>query len=211
METKTPNIEERPSHTPDGQPIIYFTFDDGPAADTPDVLAALADNNARATFFVLGGQVKAYPDLLRAEVEAGHYVANHTFNHPSLRDIPHDVFVTEMNDTFEIVQSTVGDMFKLDGRMYLMRPPYGHTDDNTAGWARELGYDMVLWTIDPWDWNTPGTEAIVTQVLAEAQPGAIVLLHDGGGDRSQTAAALRQILPALAEKGYVFHNLYLGW
>jgi len=211
VETKNPNVELRPSHTPAGQPIIYFTFDDGPAENTPDVLAALAENNAKATFFVLGGQVKAHPDLLRAEAEAGHYIANHTFSHPSLQGIARDIFMTEMTETAEIVQETVGDMFKLDGRMYLMRPPYGHTDDNTAVWARELGYDMVLWTIDPWDWNTPGTEAIVTQVLAEAQPGAIVLLHDGGGDRSQTAAALRQILPALAEQGYVFRNLYLGW
>lgn len=211
MENKIPNIEERPSHTPAGQPIIYFTFDDGPAADTPDVLAALAENNARATFFVLGAQVQSYPDLLRAEAEAGHYIANHTFNHPSLRDIPRDDFMTEMNETAAVVQSTVGDMFKLDGRMYLMRPPYGHTDDNTANWARELGYDMVLWTIDPWDWSMPGTEVIVEKVLAQAQPGSIVLLHDGGGDRSQTATALRQILPVLAEQGYVFHNLYLGW
>jgi len=211
MEPKFPNIDERPVHTSSGQPIMYFTFDDGPAEDTPAILAALAAYNASATFFVLGSQVKVNPDILRAEVEAGHYIGNHTYNHPSLRDIEHDLFLTEMNQTYDIVQAAAGEMFKLDGRMYLMRPPYGYTDDNTEGWARDLGYDLVMWTIDPWDWDMPGTDVIVSKVLAGAHPGAIVLLHDGGGDRSQTTAALHQLLPTLAEQGYVFHNLYLGW
>ncbi len=211
MEPKFPNIDERPSHTPSGQPIIYFTFDDGPSTDTPDILAALAAYNARATFFVLGSQVKAHPDLLLAEVDAGHYVGNHTYNHPSLRDIAHDVFLAEMSETYDVVQSVAGEKFKLDGRMYLMRPPYGYTDNNTEGWARDLGYDLVMWTIDPFDWDTPGTDTIVSRVMAGVAPGAIVLMHDGGGDRSQTTEALRQLLPALAEQGYVFHNLYLGW
>lgn len=66
---------------------------------------------------------------------------------------------------------------------------------------------MVMWDVDPEDWSEPGTEAIVSQVLAEVKPGAIVLLHDGGGDRSQTVAAVEQLLAALAEQGYVFHSL----
>jgi peptidoglycan/xylan/chitin deacetylase (PgdA/CDA1 family) len=209
--SKTPNIKERPTHNAAGQATIYFTFDDGPAADTPAVLAALAQHSAKATFFVVGARAQERPEFLRAAAQAGHYIGNHTFTHPHLAGMEHTQFQQELNDTAALVQTTAGDLFTQDGRMHLMRPPYGDIDDNTAVWAHELGYDMVLWDIDPTDWDMPGIEAIVTKVLGEAKPGAIVLMHDGGGDRSQTVAALHRILPALAAKGYAFPSLYLGW
>jgi peptidoglycan/xylan/chitin deacetylase (PgdA/CDA1 family) len=155
--------------------------------------------------------VQKQPEMLRAEAEAGHYIGNHTFTHPHLEGMPHADFLRELNDTAAAVQTAAGDLLSLDGRMHLMRPPYGSIDDNTAVWASDLGYAMVLWDIDPNDWDRPGTEAIAKQVLAEAKPGAIVLLHDGGGDRSQTVAALGKLLPELAGKNYVFRSLYLGW
>lgn len=207
----TLDITKRPTHTANGAPIIYLTFDDGPAEDTAAMVDVLEQHGAKATFFVVGGMVQKHPQLLRAEAEAGHYIGNHTFTHPHLEAMPHAEFLRELNDTAAIVQKAAGDLLTLDGRMHLMRPPYGSIDENTAPWSRELGYDMVLWDIDPNDWDQPGTDKIASQVLAEAEPGAIVLLHDGGGDRSQTVAALRQILPELASKGYVFHSLYLGW
>lgn len=207
----TPNIAERPTHTASGQPVIYFTFDDGPAADTLAVLDVLAQHNAKATFFVVGARVQEKPDMLRAEAQAGHYIGNHTFSHPHLARMAEEQVQAELSDTATVVQSTAGDLFTQDGRMRLMRPPYGSTDENTAIWARKLGYDMVLWDIDPNDWDMPGVDAIVTKVLTEARPGAIVLMHDGGGDRSQTVAALQKILPTLATQGYSFPSLYLGW
>ncbi len=206
-----PDVTKRPTHTANSAPIIYLTFDDGPAEDTTGVLRVLAEHGAKATFFVVGGMVEKHPQLLRAEAEAGHYIGNHTFTHPHLEGMPHADFLREMNDTADAVAKAAGDLLTLDGRMHLMRPPYGSIDENTALWSLQLGCEMVLWDIDPNDWSEPGTDKIVTQVLAEAKPGAIVLLHDGGGDRSQTVAALGQIIPELSNKGYVFHSLYLGW
>jgi peptidoglycan/xylan/chitin deacetylase (PgdA/CDA1 family) len=209
--SKTPDINDRPAHTASGEPIIYFTFDDGPAEDTQAVLDVLAEHRAKATFFVVGARVVEKPDLLRAAAEDGHYIGNHTYTHPHLAGFTQAAFDDELNKTAAVVQQTAGDLFTQDGRMHLMRPPYGSVDDNTAPWARQLGYDMVLWDIDPNDWDMPGIQAIVSKVLADAKPGAIVLLHDGGGDRSQTVAALHQILPSLAAQGYTFPSLYLGW
>lgn len=206
-----PDITRRPLHTTDGKPIIYFTFDDGPAEDTKDVLGILAKHDAKATFFVVGANVQAHPELLRAEAQAGHYIGNHTFTHPHLAEMPRDEFVRELDETAKAVNTAASDLLTLDGRMHLMRPPYGNIDENTAPWVRDMGYDMVLWDIDPNDWDMPGTAKIATQILAEAKPGAIVLMHDGGGDRSQTVAALQALLPELSHRGYVFHSLYLGW
>ena len=206
-----PDITKRPTHTEDGGPILYFTFDDGPAEDTAGVLNVLEQHGAKATFFVVGQMVQKHPGLLRAEAEAGHYIGNHTFTHPHLEGMPHADFLRELNETAAVVQTAAGELLTIDGRMHLMRPPYGSIDENTAPWSRELGYDMVLWDIDPNDWDQPGADKIASQVLAEAWPGAIVLLHDGGGDRSQTVTALQLILPNLASNGYLFHSLYLGW
>lgn len=211
MTAKTPNVSERPTHSATGAPLLYFTFDDGPAVDTPAVLDALAQYGAKATFFVVGGRVEERPDQLRATVQAAHYIGNHTFTHPHLAGMPRAEFFEELTKTAAAVQAAASDLLTLDGRMHLMRPPYGSTDENTAAWAAELGHDMVLWDIDPNDWDMPGIEKIATQILGEAKPGAIVLMHDGGGDRSQTVAALHKILPSLAGQGYAFPSLYLGW
>ncbi|MBX3045936.1 MAG: polysaccharide deacetylase family protein [Anaerolineales bacterium] len=202
-----PSIAGRPTHTQAGQPILYFTFDDGPAADTPGVLAALARQAARATFFVVGGRVQSLPRTLQATLQAGHAVGNHSFSHPHLAGMPEADFLFEMNQTASAVVQAAGALLP-GGRMLLMRPPYGSHDEHTEPWVNALGYAMVMWDVDPEDWSMPGTEAIVTQVLAEVKPGAIVLLHDGGGDRSQTVAAVEQLLPALAGRGYVFHSLH---
>ncbi|MCW5874399.1 MAG: polysaccharide deacetylase family protein [Anaerolineales bacterium] len=202
-------VPARPTHTASGQPILYFTFDDGPAADTPSVLAALAEHGAQATFFVVGGRVQLLPETLRATLQAGHAVGNHSFTHPRFEGMPQVQLLKEIDETAKAVYEAAADLLP-GGRMQLMRPPYGSTDANTEPWVNARGYAMVLWDIDPQDWSQPGTPAIVAQVLAEAAPGAIVLLHDGGGDRSQTAAALHTLLPQLAAAGYAFHALPAG-
>lgn len=185
---------------------MYFTFDDGPAADTPGVLAALARHAAQATFFVVGSRVQALPETLQAILRAGHVLGNHSFTHPRLGGMPEPEFQQEMKQTAAAVALAAQELLP-GGQMLLMRPPYGSHDEHTEPRVNALGYAMVMWDVDPEDWSEPGTEAIVGQVLAEVAPGAIVLLHDGGGDRSQTVAALEQLLPALAAQGYVFHSL----
>ncbi len=200
------SVAGRPTHTQTGQPIAYFTFDDGPAADTPGVLAALARHRAQATFFIVGSRVQQLPETVRSTLQAGHVVGNHSFTHPRLGGMPEPEFMVEMKQTAAAAAEAAGPLLP-GGRMQLMRPPYGSHDEHTEPRANSLGYAMVMWDIDPEDWSQPGTEAIVSQVLAEVRPGAIVLLHDGGGDRSQTVAAVEQLLPALAAQGYVFHSL----
>jgi peptidoglycan/xylan/chitin deacetylase (PgdA/CDA1 family) len=90
-----------------------------------------------------------------------------------------------------------------------LRPPYGATDANTRQYAADAGYAVVLWDIDPQDWRRPGAKVIADHVVREAYPGAIVLMHDGGGDRAQSVAALETILRELSQKGYVFRNVYV--
>ena len=88
-----------------------------------------------------------------------------------------------------------------------LRPPYGATDAFTQAYAAELGYDVIMWNIDTLDWNRPGIEPIASTVMGHIYPGAIVLMHDGGGDRTQTVAALQNILRGLSSQGYVFEPL----
>jgi peptidoglycan/xylan/chitin deacetylase (PgdA/CDA1 family) len=202
-----PDIENRPTHTDDGKPIVYLTFDDGPSGFTQQMLDLLARYGAESTFFVLGKQAKAKPDLIRAEVRGGNYVANHTYSHLSLDGISKANFIQEVEDTKRVILDIAGDLFTLDKDVRYLRPPYGATDANTRQYAAEHGYAIVLWDIDPQDWRRPGAKVIADHVIRSVYPGAIVLMHDGGGDRAQTVQALETILGELSTHGYAFCNI----
>lgn len=179
--------------------VIYLTFDDGPnAVWTPQVLEVLAQYNAHVTFFVIGKEAEKHPELVRAAVEAGHVVGHHTWSHPWLGNVDHDTFVSEITRTSDVL----GDLIS----PYL-RPPYGYVDENVQAYADELGLKLVRWNIDPADWEQPPAEQIANNVISHARPGGVVLLHDGGGNRSQTVAALPLILTTLGEQGYVFESV----
>jgi peptidoglycan/xylan/chitin deacetylase (PgdA/CDA1 family) len=192
----------RPAVTAEGNPILYFTFDDGPMPDdTRAVMDILEANGGRGTFFVIGRQVNWLPDLVREAVERGHSVQNHTYNHASLDAVDRSGFFSEVESTQNAIFAAA------DTWATCLRPPYGATDGFTFQLAGELGLDVVLWTLDTQDWTRPGTQVIVDYILANAQPGAIVLMHDGGGNRVQTLAALEAALPQLRRQGYVFASL----
>jgi peptidoglycan/xylan/chitin deacetylase (PgdA/CDA1 family) len=186
-----------PQPTPEAGGVIYLTFDDGPVDPqwTPQVLEALAPYDAKATFFVLGVLAERFPELIDSEVDAGHSVANHTFDHHTLDGIGREAFFDEIQKTEEILG---------DKAVKCLRPPYGATDGYTRTYLAELGYELILWNIDTEDWRQPGAEAIASAVVGQAYPGAIVLFHDGGGDRSQTVEALETILETLSSQGYAF-------
>jgi peptidoglycan/xylan/chitin deacetylase (PgdA/CDA1 family) len=209
-----PLLENLPYTTPEGNPIVYLTFDDGPNAAGPDggytqeMLALLKQYNAHVTFFNVGKSVSAWPDLVRAVATGGHYVANHTWDHSALAGLTKEEFVAEAERTRQAIIKAASDLFTLDKDVRYLRPPYGSTDANTRQYAAELGYATVLWDIDPQDWRRPGTEEIADHVLSHVFPGAIVLMHDGGGDRSQSVAALEIILRELSAKGYQFHSIF---
>jgi peptidoglycan/xylan/chitin deacetylase (PgdA/CDA1 family) len=175
--------------------VLFLTFDDGPSAYTQEILAILAEHDAKATFFVLGGRAAGDPALVDAIYNAGHGLANHTYNHPYLPKVGFARYQAEVTATGVVLGGRDGGC---------LRPPYGATNAGVYSGAEKLGYQVVLWTVDPRDWARPGAAAIATRVIQRASPGAVVVLHDGGGDRSQTAAALRTILAELGGQGYRF-------
>lgn len=187
---------------PAGGPRLFLTFDDGPNARfTPEVLDVLDRFGARATFFVVGAEVVRRPDLTAELVRRGHAVGNHTFNHPDLRRLSRAEFDDELLSTSEAVRSATG------SSPTCMRPPFGATNATTVAWSRELGMEVVLWNVDTQDWRRPGAQAIADEIVRGARDGRIVLLHDGGGDRTQTVEGLRLALERLSADGWRFERV----
>ncbi len=176
--------------------VVFLTFDDGPNPTyTPQVLDILARHNARATFFVLGSLVQAYPDLVDRIVAEGHTVANHTWNHENLAGLPRSSF----DDTIGRTQAAL-----TDHATPCVRPPYGSIDAFTREWAAAAGLDLVLWTVDTNDWRRPGPTVIADRIVGGATDRAIVLMHDGGGNRTQTVGGLEIALERLSGQGLRF-------
>jgi peptidoglycan/xylan/chitin deacetylase (PgdA/CDA1 family) len=197
-----------PVRTAEGQPILYLTFDDGPSPGfTPQIVQLLARYNAKATFFVIGVHVRRAPAALRPVAEAGHTIANHTLSHKTLAGRSQEAFAEEVQATEALVATAVGDLLPVDHEFRYLRPPGGSVDANTVPNAAALGYQVAGWDIDPKDWRRPGADAIAAHVIQRAFPGAIVVLHDGGGGSQQTVAAVETILAALSQQGYVFRAL----
>jgi peptidoglycan/xylan/chitin deacetylase (PgdA/CDA1 family) len=209
-QTGVPNLDNLPSQTADGQPILYLTFDDGPSPFSQEMIDVLAKFDAKGTFFVLGKSAKANPELIRAMAEGGNYVANHTYGHPSLQGVSREDFIKEVEGTKEILLEIAQDLFTLDSDVRYLRPPYGATDANSREYAADLGYAVVLWDVDPQDWRRPGAKVIADHIIRSAKPGAIILMHDGGGERSQSVAALETVLRELGSQGYVFRNIHIA-
>ena len=188
-----------PVPPPVADKVVYLTFDDGPdPKNTPAILATLARYNAQATFFVVGRSAQAFPDLVQAEAAAGHAIGNHTFTHATLNGIGHDGFMREVLATRDLLGGA---------GVPCLRPPYGAQDAYTQSYAAEAGYSLVMWTLDSGDWKQPGTDIITARVLNNVRDGSIILMHDGGGDRAQTSAALDIILADLTSRGYRFAAL----
>ena len=193
------------AHGDAGEPIVYLTFDDGPHPTwTPQVLEVLARHDAIATFFVLGASVTAYPELASRIVEAGHDAENHTFDHASLDRMDRATFIAEVEDTDHAIEEATGGLVDPTS---CLRPPYGAVDAQTNILAAELGKEVVLWNVDPQDWRRPGATQIARHLIDNARPGAILLMHDGGGVRSQTVEALDTVLRELSERGYSYDLL----
>ncbi|MFN8465790.1 MAG: polysaccharide deacetylase family protein [Caldilineaceae bacterium] len=184
--------------TEPGGKVLYLTFDDGPSGYTQPILDVLARHGAQATFFMLGRQANGKQELQRAMYDAGHGIANHTYNHPYLTALSKARFRDEVIAT----SAAIGG---LDHGC--LRPPYGASNKTVRAEAGELGYTLVTWTIDPRDWSRPGAAAIAQRVISRASPGGVVVMHDGGGDRTQTVAALETILTELGAQGYQFRAL----
>lgn len=175
---------------------IALTFDDGPSQYTQDILDVLAKNNVKATFFMVGARVDAHPEIARAVVAAGHAIGNHTYHHMPL------VLKTPTQVKRELVAGERAIERATGLRPRLYRPPFGSEDQLTRDAGKSLGLIAVDWSDSSKDWKRPGVDKIVAKVLKQAEDGAVILLHDGGGDRRQTVAAVTRLIPELRERGF---------
>jgi peptidoglycan/xylan/chitin deacetylase (PgdA/CDA1 family) len=181
------------------QRAVALTFDDGPSPEyTPRILARLAKLHVPATFFVIGYLAAEYPSLVRREARMGMVVGNHSYNHPEVP--PFDQLpLPLLRDEIALGDKALAGL-GLQTRLF--RPPGGGTSARLVDAAAALEQRVVLWSVDPTDWE-PGITAkeIAQRVLASIRPGVIVDLHDGGGDRSATLAALPAIVHGIRARG----------
>ena len=205
----TPYVIERTGAKPNE---LALTFDDGPDPDwTPKILDILKAKGVHASFFIIGDSAEAYPDLVRRLLEEGHDVGNHTFTHPNLGEMPDEIVTLEINATQRLFEALTG------RSMRLFRAPYlGDAEPTTADEivpiqiAQSMGYFSVGLHVDPNDWQRPPADVIVQRTIEQVTDpnpdirGHIILLHDSGGDRSETVAALPKLIDALRAKGYSF-------
>ena len=176
--------------------MVALSFDDGPSPYTPQIVNILVKDHVPATFFVVGQQLNDFADGLRDELRHGFVVGNHTENHAWMSHYSAAGQAAQLHDA-AVKMERLGAPAPI-----LFRPPYGVYDSTTLAILKQLHMLMVMWSVDTGDWRRPGTGAIISNVLANARSGGIVLMHDGGGDRSQTVAALPAIISGLRKRGY---------
>ena len=187
---------------PTGDRVVALTFDDGPHPEhTPRVLDLLAEYDAVATFCMVGSQARRHPNLVRDVVDAGMRLCNHTVRHDSrLARRPLPAIDRELVQASDDLHAAAGD----DVPIGYFRAPGGNWSRPLERTAARHGMRPLGWTVDPRDWSRPGTAKIVAAVRRGVRPGSVILLHDGGGERDQTVAALEKLLPWLTGAGYRF-------
>ncbi|MFQ4143239.1 polysaccharide deacetylase family protein [Chlorogloeopsis sp. ULAP02] len=180
------------------QKVIALTFDDGPWPEyTAKILNILRENNIQSTFFVVGQMLNNHPELGKQIVAEGHVIGNHTWHHWYH-------FFNQQAAAFEI-DRTSDLIYELTGvRTNLFRPPGGMLHNGLAAYARGKKYTVVMWSADSVDYRSPSASVLTSRVLKQGSPGGIVLMHDGGGNRSHTVAALPQIISKFKQQGYRF-------
>jgi cellulose synthase/poly-beta-1,6-N-acetylglucosamine synthase-like glycosyltransferase/peptidoglycan/xylan/chitin deacetylase (PgdA/CDA1 family) len=182
---------------------VAITFDDGPDPDwTPAILDILKERGVKAAFFVVGREAERYPEIVERIVAEGHEIGNHSYTHANLAELPDALVRLELNSNQRLIESLTGHTTTL------FRPPYNADSRPTnmdeiapIAVAESLGYLTVLENIDPKDWQEPDPDELLRRAKAARGNGNILLLHDGGGDRSPTVAALPAILDWLDERG----------
>jgi cellulose synthase/poly-beta-1,6-N-acetylglucosamine synthase-like glycosyltransferase/peptidoglycan/xylan/chitin deacetylase (PgdA/CDA1 family)/spore germination protein YaaH len=189
---------------------LALTFDDGPDPQyTPEILDILKQKHVTATFFIIGENAESYPGIVQRMLSDGHEVGNHTFTHPNLADTPDAAVALELNATQRLFQALTGRSLRM------FRPPYlgdaapGSAEDiEPVLTAQNLGYVTIGVGVDPVDWQLPGADTMIKRVLASIHSknpearGSMILLHDAGGDRSQTVAMLPGLIDKLRAQGY---------
>ncbi|MBA3653098.1 MAG: polysaccharide deacetylase family protein, partial [Actinobacteria bacterium] len=179
---------------------VALSFDDGPNPEwTPAVLAILRSAGVKATFCMVGYAARLYPALVKAVADEGHTLCNHTMNHvQSLGRRPVAEITAELQGNSDLIAAAAGT------RPAFFRAPGGTWSPNVIDEVHRQGMRALGWNVDPADYNRPGAPVITERILQQLRPGAVVVLHDGGGDRSQTVAQLRNLIDRLKALGYGF-------
>ncbi len=180
-------------------PEIALTFDDGPdPLYTLQILEVLRQHGVKATFFCIGEQTLAHPYVIKQAHEAGHTIGNHSWGHPDMGLLPATDVLPEIIRASDAIREITG------VAPVFFRPPFGSLSTHVLTQVRQLDLTTVLWNAgeEARDWSNPGINFIVKSILAKARNGSIILMHDSGGDRSQTVAALSIIIEKLKEKGF---------
>jgi cellulose synthase/poly-beta-1,6-N-acetylglucosamine synthase-like glycosyltransferase/spore germination protein YaaH/peptidoglycan/xylan/chitin deacetylase (PgdA/CDA1 family) len=193
---------------------LALTFDDGPDKTwTPQIIKILKENNVPATFFIVGQQAQMNPGVLNLLKQGNFLVGNHTYLHPDLNSISGHRLRLEVNETTRVIETV------LQRKTILFRPPYNTDSTPTTpeelsrlAVVNRLNYIISGANIDSEDWQKPGVDKIIQNVLSlAANPeNHVIVMHDAGGDRSQTVAALKKLIPLLKSQGYYFVSLDQG-
>ena len=183
----------------DGPKVVALTIDDGPSpVYTPQVLRILSQYGVIASFSMIGRNAAAFPGAAREVAAAGHMIVNHTWDHYNLGYMPAVAVQEEISRATDAIHAATGE------RPGMFRAPYGVWPSAVFSYCARAGLVPLAWSVDPRDWSRPGVRAIVRDIVADTRTGSIILEHDGGGNRSQTVAALKIWLPRLLEAGYQF-------
>ena len=182
----------------DEDKVIALTFDDGPwSGTTTQILDILRQNNILATFFWIGQNLQAHPQIAQQVVADGHAIGNHTWHHWYQSMNRHTV-INEIDKTTKLIYETTGIQTSL------FRPPGGVLDNGLVKYAQEKKYTIIMWSDDPMDYRPLPAKQLVKNLIHKAKPGCIVLLHDGGGNRTETVKALPEMIKELQQLGYRF-------
>ena len=171
-------------------PMIALTFDDGPGQYTDELLNVLEENDAKATFFVLGSNVVKYPETIKRMDALGYEIGNHSYYHPKLTDLSGEQVYYEIEWTNDAVQQIVG------YRTELVRPTYGAINDTVKA---NVAYPLALWSVDTTDWGRKDAGQIANYILTTVKDGDVILLHD---IHDFTLEAMKIVIPALKAQGY---------
>lgn len=182
-----------------GPNVVALTIDDGPNPEyTPQILQILERYNVKASFSMIGQSVGYYPSIAREVADAGHLIVNHTWSHADLPTLSSSRLRDEVTRAQDAIHSATG------RRPTMLRAPYGAWSPAVLEYLEGRHLTPLDWSVDPQDWARPGVRQIVRTILRTTRSGSIILEHDGGGNRAQTVAALKVVVPRLLDEGFRF-------
>jgi peptidoglycan-N-acetylglucosamine deacetylase len=178
--------------------VVAITFDDGPnPVYTPQVLEIFSKAKGKATFFMIGEQMRNHPEVVKLVTDQGHEIGNHTFTHPKLSQLSIHDCLNEIEETEKLIEKMAG------RKPVIFRPPYFDYNQDTVSLLQKKKYPMIgALNLEAQDWEQPGVEHIVQKSREAVKDGSILIFHDGYGDRSQTIEAVQLLVSELTSQGY---------